>query len=118
MANAQSLANLKQWEAGKSGNPGGRPKDRIRPALVLEAMRTVKRNKVDVTQAQALAENLFRLALSNRQVAVPAAKLILEYIDGKPTQQIDVSGQIDHVQLDSARTLLRVVGGLDERRTG
>jgi hypothetical protein len=101
------------WKPGQSGNPSGRPKDRLRPALILEAAKLIKKNKVQMTQGEALAANLFRLALSNRMVAVPAAKLILEYVDGKPVQPLDVSGQIevDHVQIEAARRLLRIAGG-------
>lgn len=105
--------NLTPFKPGQSGNPGGRPKDRLRPLLLAEAAKLVKRGKVEMTQGQALAENLFRLALSRGMVAVPAAKLILEHIDGKPVQALDVSGEIEHTHagLDTARQVLRVVGG-------
>lgn len=102
-------SNLKSFKPGQSGNPSGRPKDRLRPALILEAAKLVKRGKVEVTQAEALAANLFKLALSNRMVAVPAAKLILEYVDGKPTQALDVSGEIDH-KVTSVETIRQAWG--------
>lgn len=38
---------------------------------------------------------------------------LLPYIMGSPKQEIDVSGRIEHVQLDAARRLLRVVGGTE-----
>jgi hypothetical protein len=38
---------------------------------------------------------------------------LLPYIMGAAKQEINVSGQVEHVQIESARRVLRVVGGTD-----
>lgn len=43
---------------------------------------------------------------------------LLPYILGAAKQEINVTGTVEHVQMESARRVLRVVGGTDERRTG
>lgn len=35
----------------------------------------------------------------------------LPYLLGSPKQEINVTGQIEHVQMETARSVLRVVGG-------
>ena len=35
----------------------------------------------------------------------------LPYLLGSPRQEINVTGRVEHVQMDAARRLLRVVGG-------
>jgi hypothetical protein len=40
---------------------------------------------------------------------------LLPYIMGAAKQEIEVSGQIEHVQMEAARTVLRVIGGTDKR---
>ena len=40
----------------------------------------------------------------------------LPYLLGSPKQQVELSGQVEHVQLDTARRLLRIVDG--HERTG
>lgn len=38
---------------------------------------------------------------------------LLPYLMGSPKQEVNVSGRVEHVQLEAARTLLRVVGGTE-----
>lgn len=40
---------------------------------------------------------------------------LLPYLMGSPKQEIKVSGQIDHVQMDAAKHVLRVVGGTEKK---
>lgn len=44
-----------------------------------------------------------------------AAEYLIDRVMGKSTQSLDVTGRVEHVQLESARTVLRVVGGTDKR---
>ena len=43
---------------------------------------------------------------------------LLPYILGAAKQEVHVSGEIEHVSIENARKVLRVVGGTDDRRTG
>ena len=43
---------------------------------------------------------------------------LLPYIMGAAKQEINVTGRVEHVQMDAARKVLRVVGGTDDRRAG
>lgn len=40
---------------------------------------------------------------------------LLPYIMGAAKQEVNVSGQIEHVQLDAAKQVLRIVGGTERR---
>lgn len=40
---------------------------------------------------------------------------LLPYILGGVKQEVNVSGQVEHVQIDTARKVLRIVGGTDKR---
>ncbi len=40
---------------------------------------------------------------------------LLPYLMGAAKQEINVTGQIEHVQMQTARTVLRVVGGTEKR---
>jgi hypothetical protein len=40
---------------------------------------------------------------------------LLPYIMGAAKQEINVSGTVEHVQLQTARDVLRVVGGTEKR---
>jgi hypothetical protein len=40
---------------------------------------------------------------------------LLPYLMGSPKQEINVSGQIEHVQLEAAQQVLRVIGGTEKR---
>jgi len=58
--------------------------------LVIELARQHRRGKVSKSKAEWIVENLCRLAMSNRPLAVHAGRLILEYVDGKPDQNLNV----------------------------
>jgi hypothetical protein len=40
---------------------------------------------------------------------------LLPYLMGSPKQEVKVSGQIEHVQLEAAQQVLRVIGGTERR---
>lgn len=40
---------------------------------------------------------------------------LLPYVMGAAKQEINVSGQVEHVQLDTAKQVLRIVGGTEKR---
>lgn len=40
---------------------------------------------------------------------------LLPYLMGSPKQEVKVTGRVEHVQLDTARTVLRIVGGSEKR---
>jgi hypothetical protein len=65
-----------QWKPGQSGNPGGRRKK----PLIVEALEEIGAAN-DSAKARKVAERLYSSAL---QGSVPAAKLIVEYLHGKP----------------------------------
>ena len=81
-----------RWKKGSSGNPGGRPRSR----LLSEALRNRLAQIVDSdpsgrTFAEAIAENLVRIACSEGPSAVHAANEIADRIEGRPPQHVQVS---------------------------
>jgi len=81
-----------RWRKGISGNPGGRPRTR----LLSEALRDRLSQVVDAdpsgrTFAQAIAENLARIACSQGPSAVHAANEIADRIEGRPPQHLQIS---------------------------
>jgi hypothetical protein len=68
--------NLKPFKKGESGNPGGR---RQKP-LIVEALQEIGEAN-DSEKAKKVGGRLYASAL---QGSVPAAKLIIEYLHGKP----------------------------------
>jgi hypothetical protein len=67
---------LKPFQPGQSGNPGGRRKK----PLIVEALEEIGAAN-DSEKAKKVAARLYSSAL---QGSVPAAKLIVEYLHGKP----------------------------------
>ena len=80
-----------QFKPGKSANPGGRPKrDESVSYLVKKFLKSriidPKTGK-KVSKKQVFVERVFALAMSGD---VQAIKLIWNYVDGMPTQQLKV----------------------------
>lgn len=73
------------FEAGKSGNPGGRPKGdkQFRDALNV----AIKRTEGDKTMLAHIAEALVAKAMLGD---VPACNVIADRLDGKPMQDVAI----------------------------
>ena len=81
-----------RWKKGSSGNSGGRPKSRLlSEALRNRLAQTVDDDPAGRTFAEAVAENLIRLACSQGPSAVHAASEIADRIEGRARQSIEVS---------------------------
>ncbi len=77
------------WQPGQSGNPNGRPKRKpITDALLRklgEAART------GGTNAEKAADHLIKLMFHREpRIALEASKLVLAYVEGMPTQTLEV----------------------------
>lgn len=120
------------FEKGQSGNPGGRPSGtsitaKVRlllgtqapPKLVARIVKGTKKEPgvqgynitelPDVQMADIVALLVVHLAVMGD---LDAIKLVWAYMDGKPRETVDVTGSIEHVQIDTAKRVLRVVGGI------
>jgi len=101
--------NRSRWAPGVSGNPNGRPPkawtiaEAIRSELLKTrvTLRKVKGKKkpikLEVTKRDALVERLVDSAIKGNHYC---AKIILEYVDGRPAQKIEsvVEGSIIHTR--------------------
>jgi hypothetical protein len=75
-----------QWQPGHSGNPLGRPRRKpVTDALRVELDKAARGGR---TKAQRLAARLVTLALGGD---VPALKLVLAYVEGLPTQPVELT---------------------------
>ena len=80
------------WAKGQSGNPSGRPKHfkLLSDAIKLELLS-------DERKPRAIAVRLVRMAIdpeADPKVALAAAQLLLDRLEGKAAQTVDVA--IDH----------------------
>lgn len=60
---------------------------------------------------RALLVSWLKIGRTVPQVIFP----LLPYLLGGVKQEIDVTGRVEHVQLETARNVLRIVGGTDKR---
>src|SRR5215469_7040614 len=77
--NPRSIKNLRPWQKGESGNPGGRPRKPISDAYTDLAEHPFPGDKHGRTYAQRLAEAQFRAAVKGK---TDAAREIANRIDG------------------------------------
>ena len=84
----KNTENLKRpWRPGESGNPKGRPpRHECITSLLKEAMdKKCPSDKQKRTWAEVLTEKLLKMARSGD---IAALRMIYEYVDGKPKQEI------------------------------
>ena len=98
---------------GKSGNPGGRPKDKpFADALRMEIAAAGEDHKA----LRAIARNLINLAQKEELAALPAINAIADRLDGKPAQESTVT--IDDKRDASDWSREELVAFLNDARTG
>lgn len=74
-----------RWKKGSSGNPGGRPRTRVLSEALRNRLAEVRPDDPEHrTWAEAIAENLVRIACSQGPGAVHAANEIADRIEGRP----------------------------------
>jgi len=88
---ARSLANLRHFRKGQSGNPGGRPKTPITDAYRRVAKKKYPNDPENRTYAQLVAEGQFKAAINGK---TEAAREIRESLEGKIPQSTHVSGGV------------------------
>lgn len=88
--NPNSLANLKPFKKGASGNPAGRPKSvTLSEALRLELAKSNPKVKADETYAETIARLLVKAAATGKG-SIRAAQEIADRTEGKPRQSVEM----------------------------
>ena len=86
-----NIENLRPWQKGQSGNPGGRPKTlpvTTALRLMLEEKQLPKRAHPDMTVAERIALRLARKAIKEDKAAVE----VMDRVEGKARQRTELSG--------------------------
>jgi hypothetical protein len=96
-----SLANLKPFQPGQSGNPGGRPKGRSLTALLRDRLDEVD-EATGKTIAQLVVEGWLNAA---RDGNVPAIKEALDRTEGKVPDKVQVDDMRKAYVTESPETL-------------
>lgn len=93
MAFDPDIGKTTRWKKGQpSPNPGGRPKSRLLSEALRNRLAEVKPDDpAGRTFAEAIAENLVRIACSEGPSAVHAANEIADRIEGRSRQSIEVA---------------------------
>jgi hypothetical protein len=106
------MAGKGRAQGGMSG--GARPGAGAKRKTTVELQGNRRDALLDVVTEQLWRETVkgwFATARETKNYALLFP--LLPYIMGGAKQEIAVSGQIEHVQLDTAQRLLRVIGGTD-----
>ena len=96
------------FQKGQSGNPGGRPKGMSLVAQLKEELLKPASGSTTTTNKEMVAHKLVQMAIAGD---VPAIRLCFEYIDGKATQPVEHSGEMEIITVEKIRQAigLRVV---------
>jgi len=100
--NPKSKENLvhTMWEKGQSGNPRGKPKGAKNLTTQLKEMLNIKIKVVDEftgkekkkSLAEIISQKLIKKAMNGD---IKAIKEIIDRLEGKPAQSIDVNASVD-----------------------
>ena len=84
----------KGWKPGESGNPAGRPKNKVYITEILRKL--LEQDAGDgKTNAELIAEAMVKLASSpDARGHVPTVKELLDRLEGKVTQPVATEGEI------------------------
>jgi hypothetical protein len=91
-AQSRRLANLKKWKPGESGNPGGRKKKPI--TEIMEKLLADKSNRAEIEEV------VMDVIRSRRMASVLMLKEVTERIEGKVTQELELSGNVSSLPDD------------------
>ena len=93
------------FQPGKSGNPGGRAKERqFADALRMELAAAGEDNKA----LRGIARNLINLAQKDDEKALPAINAIADRLDGKPAQAV-IGGDEDDPAINIVHRIERMI---------
>jgi hypothetical protein len=98
-----SLANLRSWQPGESGNPAGRPtKASVRGSILEMLEEECQREGRKMTKAGAISKMLVEAALGEKDLKptqLDAVRFVVEQIEGKARQTIVNEGVSTLVQV-------------------
>ena len=103
-----SLANLKKWEPGQSGNPTGHHKPGPQLARLAREFLAGTNPKTGITRAKEFVEKIVTDAFNGDPVA---RKLVWNYVEGMPKENAEI---IVRTEVDLGVEYLR--GIIEERR--
>lgn len=113
------LQNLRQWKAGESGNPGGKPKTKLISQAYRKVLQQIDPNDPEGrTFAEIIALGMVRAAAMGM---APCAKEIRETTEGKLPETVNVKGDMtfEHVLTNATDSELdAIIGGYLERSYG
>ncbi len=99
------------FKKGQSGNPGGRPKEKLfTDALRLELNRETGNGNARRKKLNAIAEKLVECALAGESWAI---QQVADRMEGKPQQAIDIAHDMRTARDLSDAELAAIVGGND-----
>jgi hypothetical protein len=85
------------FKPGQSGNPSGRPKkNKELEQLIQKALQNVKKGKASESGNRAIDRLLKIMESGSAKDSVAAAKLVMAYAYGSPSQQIYMDANIGH----------------------
>src|SRR5262245_38389815 len=77
------------FKPGQSGNPNGRPKGSSLNRLIKDKLDEANRKKLTSSNGEVVAETLVAKATKGNLEAI---KIVLDRVEGKPRQRIDLGG--------------------------
>ena len=96
--NGNLLPSGNQWQPGKSGNPGGRPKGGSITSILRELLsREVRKGfPKPKTHAHEIAQKLVTLAIAGD---IKAIRIVLDRVEGRVPERVELSGEVNTLSI-------------------